>query len=48
MKEAAGKDIAEHVMRLAKAIPNSYVMVSDAPLLMSILRLRRYPMKMQE
>jgi hypothetical protein len=48
MKAATGKDIAEHVIRPAKVIPASLDMVSYAPLLISILRLRRYQMKMKE
>jgi len=48
MKAATGKDIAEHIMTPAKVIPASLVTVSYAPLLISILRLRRYPMKMNE
>ena len=48
MEAATGKDIAEHVMRPAKIIPASLVTVSYAPLLISILRLRKYPMKMKE
>jgi len=48
MKAATRKDIAEHVMRPAKVISASLVMVSYAPLLISILRLWRYPMKMKE
>jgi hypothetical protein len=31
MKAATGKDIAEHVMRLAKVIPASVVLVIYAP-----------------
>jgi hypothetical protein len=48
MKAATGKDIAEHIIRPAKGIPTSLDMVRYAPLLIRILRLRRYPMKMQE
>jgi hypothetical protein len=48
MKAATGKNIAEHVMRLAKVIPASLVMVSDTPLLISELKLRGYLMKMIE
>jgi len=48
MKAATGKDIAEHVMRPDKEIPAGHVMLCYAPLLISILRLRRYPMKMKE
>jgi len=48
MKAATGKDIAEHVIRPAKVIPASLVTGRYAPLLISILRLRRYRMKMKE
>jgi hypothetical protein len=48
LKAATGKNIAEHVMRLAKVIPASLVMVSDTPLLFSELKLRGYLMKMIE
>jgi hypothetical protein len=48
MKAATGKNIAEHVLRPAKVIPASLVMVSCAPLQISIIRLRSYPMKMKE
>jgi hypothetical protein len=48
MDEATGKDIAEHVMRPAKVIPTSHITVSCAPLLISIISLRRYPMKLKE
>jgi hypothetical protein len=48
MQAATGMDIAEHVIRPAKVIPASLDMVSYAPLLISILRLWRYPMKMKE
>jgi hypothetical protein len=48
IKAATGKDIDEHIVRLAKVIPASLVMVSYAPLLIKILRLRRYPRKMKE
>jgi hypothetical protein len=48
MKAAAGKDIAENIIRAAKAIPASLVMVSYAPLRLSIHRFWRYQMKMKE
>jgi hypothetical protein len=48
MDEATGKDIAEHVMRPAKVIPTRHITVSCAPLLISIISLRRYPMKLKE
>jgi hypothetical protein len=48
MKAATRTDIAEHVMRPAMVIPASLVTVSYAPLLISILKLRRYLMKMEE
>jgi hypothetical protein len=48
MMAATGKDIPEQVITPAKLIPASLVMVSYAPLLISILRLHRYPMKMKE
>jgi len=48
MKAATGKDVAEHVIGLAKVIPAGLVTGSYAPLLISILRLWRYPMKMKE
>jgi hypothetical protein len=48
MKAATGKDIAEQVIGLAKAIPAGLVTVRYDPLLISILRLRRYLMKMKE
>jgi hypothetical protein len=48
MKAATGKDIAEHVIRLAKLIPACLVGVSYVPLLLIIVRLRRYPIKMTE
>jgi len=48
MKAATGKDIAEYVIRPAKAIPASLFTVSYAPLLISILRLGRYLMKINE
>jgi hypothetical protein len=48
MKAAAGKDIAENIIRAAKAIPASPVMVSYAPLRLSIHRFWRYQMKMKE
>jgi len=48
VKAATGKDITEHVMRLAKVIPASLVTVSYGPLPISILRLLRYPMKMKQ
>jgi hypothetical protein len=48
MKAATGKNIAEHVLRPAKVIPASLVMVSCAPPQISIIRLRSYPMKMKE
>ena len=48
MKAATGKDIVEHEIRPAKLIPASLVTVSYAPLLISILRLWRHPMKMKE
>jgi hypothetical protein len=44
MKAATGKDIAEHVMRLDKGIHTSLVVVSYAPLLLSVLRLQSDPM----
>jgi len=47
MKTATGKDIAEHTIRPAKEIPTSLVTDSYAPLLISILRIRRNPMKMK-
>ena len=48
MKAATGKDIAEHVIRQTKVIPASLVPVSCSPVLISILRLRRGLMKMNE
>jgi hypothetical protein len=48
MKAATGKDIVEHVIRLAKLIPACLVGVSYVPLLLIIVRLRRYPIKMTE
>jgi len=48
MMTATGKDIAEYVIRPVKVIPASLVMVSYAPLLICILRLRRYLMKMKQ
>jgi len=48
LKAATGKNIAEHVMKLAKVIPASLVPVSYAPLLISILRLQRDRMEMKE
>ena len=48
LKEATGKDIAQHEMRAAKIIPARLVTVSYAPLLVSILQLRMYSMKMKE
>jgi len=48
MKAAIEKDIAEHVMRLAKVIPSSQVTVSYAPPLTRIFGLCRDPMKMKE
>jgi hypothetical protein len=47
-KAATEKDIVEHVIRPAKVIPSSPVVVSDSPLLVSILGLRRCPMKMNQ
>jgi len=47
MKAATGKDIAEHIIRPAKVIPASLLMVSDGPQLISILGLWRDPMKMK-
>jgi len=48
MMAATGKDIAEHLIRLAKVIPASLVTVCYAPLLISILRLQSDPMNMKE
>jgi hypothetical protein len=48
MKAATGKDIAEHVIRLAKDIPATLIMVSYAPLHIRIVCLPQYPMNMQE
>jgi hypothetical protein len=48
MNAATGKDIVERVIRPAKEIPASLVMVSYAPLVIRIHRLQRYPMKMKE
>jgi hypothetical protein len=48
MKAATGKAIAERVMQPAKVIPTSLVTVSYAPLLLSILRLRRDPINMSK
>jgi len=48
IKAAIGKDISEHVMRLVKVIPTSLSQVGYAPLLISILRPGREPMKMKE
>jgi len=48
MKAATGKDIAEHIFTLAKAIRASLVTISYAPSLMSILRLRQDLMNMKE
>jgi hypothetical protein len=47
MQAATGKDIAEHVIRLVKVIPTRLVLVSNALQLLSILRLRREPMKIK-
>ena len=44
-KAAAGKDTAEHVIRLANVIPASLVTVCHAQQVISIHRLCRYPMK---
>jgi hypothetical protein len=48
MKAATWKDIAEHVLRLAMAIPTTLGMVSYSPLVIGILRLQRYPMNLKE
>jgi len=48
IKAATGKDIAQHVIRLAKVIPPRLVTVGYSPLLISILRLQKYPKKMKE
>jgi len=48
MKAATGKDMAEHVIRPAKVIPASIIKVNYAPLLISILRLGRDLMNMNE
>jgi hypothetical protein len=46
MKAPTGKAIAEHVIGPAKVIPPGLVTISQAPLLISTHRLRRYLMKM--
>jgi hypothetical protein len=48
MKVPIGKNIAEHIVRPAKLIPASRVMVCYAPWLFSIRRLQRYPMEMKD
>jgi len=48
MKGTRGKDIAGHINRPAKVIPASLVSVSYSTLLFSILKLRRYLMKLKE
>jgi len=48
MKAATRNNIAEHVIRPAKIIPASLILVRYAKLLNSILRHRRYPMTMKE
>jgi len=48
VKAATGKDIAEHVIRPSKVIPTNHVLVSYAPLLISILRLWRDLMKLNQ
>ena len=48
MKPVKGKNIVEHVMRPAKVVSASLSTVSHAPLLLSILRLQRYPMKIKD
>jgi hypothetical protein len=48
MRAATGKDIAKHIMKLAKVIPTSLVPVCYAPLLITTLRLQRYPMNTQD
>ena len=48
MKPATGKDIAENVMKPAQVISASLVTVSHSPVLISLLRLRRYPKNMKE
>ena len=48
MNAATGKDIVDHVVRPAKVIPSSLDMVSNAPLLIGILRLWRDPMKTKQ
>jgi hypothetical protein len=48
MKAAIGKDIAEHIMRLAKVISASIVMVSYSSLLISNLGHWGHPMKRKE
>jgi hypothetical protein len=48
MKAATGKNIAEHIIKPAKVIPASLDTASYAPQLVSILRLWRYLLKMNE
>jgi hypothetical protein len=48
IKAATGKDIAEHAIRPAKLIPASLAMVCCSPLLISILRVGRYPIITKE
>jgi len=48
MKASTGKDVAEHVIRLANVIPASLVIVSYTQLLISILRLQMYLMRMKQ
>jgi len=48
IKAATGKDIAEHLIRLAKVIPASLVTVSYTPLQIGIFRYRMDPMKINE
>jgi hypothetical protein len=47
MKTATGKHIEQHVIGPARLISASLLTVSYAPQLISILRLRRHPMKMK-
>jgi hypothetical protein len=48
MESAMGKNIVEHVMRLAKVNSASLLTVRYAPLLLSILTLRRTIMILKE
>jgi hypothetical protein len=48
MKAATRKNIATHIIRPAKTIPASLVLVSNAPVQLCILRYWRDTMKMKE